>query len=73
MNNARWTWFAIGYQTVLAYLVSLCVYQIGTFIAVGSFGLGTAVAAVVILGFIYLLVRPAGNISLANRKGMAKA
>ncbi len=73
MNNARWTWFAIGYQTVLAYLVSLCVYQIGTFIAVGSFGLGTAVAAVVILGFIYLLVRPAGDISLANRKGMAKA
>ena len=73
MNNARWTWFAIGYQTILAYLVSLCVYQIGTFIAVGSFGLGTAVAAVVILGFIYLLVRPAGNISLANRKGMAKA
>lgn len=73
MNNARWTWFAIGYQTVLAYLVSLCVYQIGTFIAMGSFGLGTAVAAVVILGFIYLLIRPAGNITLANRKGMAKA
>ena len=32
MNNAKWTWFAIGYQTIFAYLVSLCVYQIGSII-----------------------------------------
>ena len=58
MNNAKWFWFAIGYQTILAYVVSLCVYQIGTWISVGSFGLGTVAALLLIVGFIYLLVRP---------------
>lgn len=58
MNNIRWFWFAIGYQTFLAYVVSLCVYQIGNVIAGGSFGLGTLVAVLLVIGFIYLLVRP---------------
>ena len=58
MNNAKWFWFAIGYQTGLAYLVSLCVYQIGTLITTGVFGFGTVVAGIIILGFIYLLFRP---------------
>ncbi len=73
MNNGKWTWFAIGYQTLLAYAVSLCVYQIGTFITVGTFGIGTLFAAVVIPGFLYLLVRPAKKGSLVHVKGMAKA
>lgn len=73
MNNARWTWFAIGYQTVLAYAVSLCIYQIGMFITAGSFGLGTIVAAVVLLGFLYMLLRPARSRSAVNVKGLAKA
>ena len=30
MNNIKWFWFAIGYQTILAYIVSLCIFQIGT-------------------------------------------
>lgn len=58
MNNAKWFWFAIGYQCVLAYLVSLCIYQIGTLIACGSFGIGTVVAFLVVAGFLYLLLRP---------------
>ena len=58
MNSGKWTWFAIGYQTVLAYAVSLCVYQIGTAVTGGGFGIGAAVALVVVIGFCYLLFRP---------------
>ncbi len=58
MNNTRWFWFAVGYQTLLAYIVALCVYQVGTLITTGSFGFFTVVAFVLIAGFIYLLVRP---------------
>lgn len=58
MNNTKWFWFAIGYQTLLAYAVSLCVYQIGTWITTGAFGVGVVAAAILVVGFIYLLVRP---------------
>ena len=58
MNNIKWFWFAIGYQCGLAYLVSLCVYQIGMLISGNGFGLWTAVAILVVIGFIYLLFRP---------------
>ena len=58
MNNAKWFWFAIGYQTLLAYAVSLCVYQIGTFAAGGAFGAGMIAATILVIGFIYFLVRP---------------
>ena len=58
MNNAKWTWFAIIYQCVLAYAVSLCVYQIGNFVTGAGFGIGTAAAILVVIGFIYLLFRP---------------
>lgn len=58
MNNTRWFWFAVGYQTLLAYIVALCVYQVGTLITTGTFGFFTVVAFALIAGFIYLLVRP---------------
>lgn len=58
MNNARWFWIAVGYQTILAYLASLCIYQLGTFFTGGGFSLGTAVAILVVIGFVYLLFRP---------------
>ncbi|MCI8950143.1 MAG: ferrous iron transport protein B [Lachnospiraceae bacterium] len=73
MNNKKWTWFAIGYQTALAYIVSFCVYQIGTFITTGTFGLGTLFAAAAILGFLYLLVSPAKKRASVQIKGMMKA
>ncbi|WP_368191869.1 ferrous iron transport protein B [Blautia sp. 1033sp1_1033st1_G9_1033SCRN_220408] len=58
MNNKKWFWFAIGYQCGLAYIVSLCIYQIGTLITTGTFGIGTVVAFILIACFIYLLFRP---------------
>lgn len=58
MNNAKWFWFAIGYQCVLAYVVSLCIYQIGTLITTGAFGVGTVVAFLLVIGILYLLFRP---------------
>lgn len=58
MNNVKWFFFAIGYQTALAYAVSLCVYQIGMLCLTGAFGVETAVAFLLVIGFIYLLFRP---------------
>ena len=58
MNNPKWFWFAIGYQCGLAYIVSLCIYQIGTLISTGAFGIGTVVAFLLVAAFIYLLFRP---------------
>ena len=59
MNSGKWTWIAIGYQTLLAYCASLVVYQIGSVLTGGAFGIGTVAATVIIAVFIYLLVRPA--------------
>lgn len=58
MNNAKWFWFAIGYQCGLAYLVSLCVYQLGMFFGTGIFSLWTVIGFLLVIGFIYLLFRP---------------
>ncbi len=58
MNNIKWFWFAIGYQTLFAYVVSLCVYQIGNVLTGGGFGVGTVAAIVLAIMFIYLLARP---------------
>ena len=58
MNSAKWFWFAIGYQCGLAYLVSLCIFQIGgLFTGAATFGFWTIVAIAIIIGFIYMLVR----------------
>ena len=58
MNNAKWFWFAIGYQTLLAYCASLCVYQIGMLVTDGIFGIGTVAAIIIIAIFLYLFFRP---------------
>ena len=71
MNNRKWFWFAIGYQTVLAYIVAFCIYQIGTLVTAGSFGIGTVFAFVCVAGFIYLLVRPykeSGRLNINMKK-----
>lgn len=60
MNNAKWTWFAIGYQTIFAYAVTLCIYQIGTLVTGGGFTIWTAVAFAIVGAFFYLLLRPSG-------------
>lgn len=58
MNNTKWFWFAIGYQTILAYIVGLCIYQIGTLITGGAFSVGTVIAFLFVIVFLYLLFRP---------------
>ena len=75
MNNAKWTWFAIGYQTGLAYVVSLCVYQLGTFFTGGSFNVWTGIAVILVMGFVFLLFRPyrESQSLKVKMKGTAKA
>jgi len=66
MNNIKWFWFAVGYQTLLAYVVSLCVFQIGSLVITGTFGIFTIVAFALIAGFIYLMVRPSKEEKKSN-------
>jgi len=75
MNSAKWTWFAIGYQCLLAYCVSLCIYQFGTFVTTGAFGPGIIAALALVAVFLWFLFRPYktdGRLR-TNLKGMAKA
>lgn len=75
MNHAGWFWFAVGYQTLLAYVVSLCIFQIGTLITAGTFGIGTVMALLLVAGFMYLLFRPYKESSTlhVNMKKLARA
>lgn len=72
MNSAKWTWFAIGYQTVFAYTAALAIYQIGNLFTGGEFGVWTVTALLIISAFIYLLFRPGkeSNTLKVNRKVM---
>ncbi len=58
MNSAKWTWFAIGYQCVFAYAVSLIIYQLGMLFTGSGNVLGTIVAILFVAVIVYLLVRP---------------
>lgn len=58
MNSAKWTWIAIGYQTLFAYGVAMCIYQLGMLFAGNGFGIGTAAAILALALFLYLLIRP---------------
>ena len=75
MNSWKWFFIAIGYQCGLAYVVSLCIYQIGTFLTGGGFGIGLIVAILLLIGFIYLLARPykESKTLQVHMKGMANA
>ncbi|WP_291561879.1 MULTISPECIES: ferrous iron transport protein B [unclassified Clostridium] len=70
MGNAKWTWAAVGYQTGLAYVVALTVYQLGSLFTGKGFGVGTLVALVLLAGFLYMLFRPYKDFSNStNIKG----
>ena len=58
MNNAKWTWFAIGYQCGFAYLASMCIYQIGSAVTGNMNVLGLVVSLVVLAGTLYMLFKP---------------
>lgn len=75
MNDRKQFWIAIGYQTALAYFVSFCVYQVGTWALTGAFGIGTIVAVFLIAVFLFLLFRPyeEGGVFRAGYHMTAKA
>mgnify|MGYP000046046843 CR=1 FL=1 len=58
MQSRKWFWFAIAFQNIFAYLVCLSVYQIGSFVMGGAFGIGTAAGFIVAIIFLILLFRP---------------
>lgn len=58
MGSGKWTWIAIGYQCLFAYVVSLIIYQIGNLLLGGTFGLGTIVGIILLAAMVYLMVRP---------------
>ncbi|MCD7958088.1 MAG: ferrous iron transport protein B [Ruminococcus sp.] len=58
MNSAKWTWFAIGYQCIFAYAVSLCIYQIGAIFTGNVNPIGLIVAILIVIFFAYMLFRP---------------
>ena len=58
MNNAKWTWFAIGYQCGFAYLASLCIYQIGSAVTGNMNIIGLIVSLIVLGGTLYMLFKP---------------
>lgn len=58
MGSGKWTWIAIGYQCLFAYVVSLIIYQIGNLLLGGTFGFGTVVGIILLAAMIYLMVRP---------------
>lgn len=57
MNNAKWTWFAIGYQCGFAYIISLIVYQIGLVFAGDINVIGFIAALICLAGILYMLFR----------------
>ena len=58
MNNAKWTWFAIGYQCGFAYVIALMINQFGNLFAGNANILGVIVAVILLAGLIYMLCRP---------------
>lgn len=58
MQSRKWFWFAIIYQNLFAYMVSMSVYQIGTFVTGGAFGAGTAAGFAALAVILYMLFRP---------------
>ena len=73
MQSRKWFWFAIIFQNVFAYCVALMFYQFGLLMEGGSFGIGTAAAVIVLLGFLYMLFRPDPykNQKKASRRSVA--
>ena len=58
MQSKKWFWFAILFQNIFAYIVCLCIYQIGSFATGGSFGVGTVFGFVFTAIILFLLFRP---------------
>ena len=59
MGSAKWTWIAIGYQCIFAYIISLIIFQLGNWFTTGVLSVGTIVGILLLAAMVYLLVRPA--------------
>ncbi len=70
MNSAKWTWFAIGYQCVFAYVISLIVYQVGVLCTGGVFSVWSAIALILAAVLIYLMFRPCRESQTLDSKGI---
>lgn len=70
MNNAKWTWFAIGYECGFAYIVAFMINTLGNFLIFGQFGIGTVAGLVVLVAFLYMLFRKdhAKKLEAASKK-----
>ncbi len=72
MNSAKWTWFAIGYQCGFAYVIALMINQFGGLFTGNANVLGVIVAAALLVGMIYMLVRPYKEATKLTTKVKAK-
>ena len=70
LQSKKWFWFAILFQNIFAYIVCLCIYQIGTFVTGGAFGIGTVFGFAFAGILLYLLFRPD---PYKDRKGYARS
>lgn len=72
--GGKWTLIAVGYQCLLAYMVSLCIYQFGALLTgTASFGVGTVAAIIILVVFLYLLFRPQPKPESKLRRAAVKA
>ena len=72
MNNARWTWFAIGYQCGFAYCVALMINQFGNAFTGNLNILGLIVARALLVGMIYMLFKPYQEATRLTSKSAGK-
>lgn len=73
MNNAKWTWIAIGYMTGFAYVASFVLFQMGSFLSGSGFQFTTVIAFVVLFVIAYLLFRPAPKEFVGSSKKIAES
>ena len=66
-GTRKWGWITFGFQMMIGYCMSLCVYQIGSYIAGGGFGVGTAVAIALVVAAVYFIFRPAKKYSAVGQ------
>ena len=71
MNNAKWTWFAIGYQCVFAYAIALTIYQLGMLFSGNGNVIGSVVAFLNVAFIVYMLLRPCKESEMLKSNGKA--